>query len=216
MPKADILSCILDAGIIAIIRCDGPVGLAKAVAALFAGGVKAVEISLTTPGTLEVVKAVSESLPEGCCIGVGTVLDEQAVMDSVAAGAQFAVSPVFHAEVVQACNKADIPLACGAYTPTEAYQAHLSGADLIKIFPANQLGPDYMKALLAPLPDLSLVPTGGVTVENCGQYVRAGCVAVAIGTSVVNPKLIHDENWEGISNRAADYVRAVQRARAQM
>jgi len=213
MTKQEALACIKESGLIAIIRSDGPTGLFEAAQTLYAAGIKAVEISMTTPGTLDAVETIREGLPNGCLIGVGTVMEADAVASAQSAGAQFAVSPVFKASVVNACSAADMPLACGAYTPTEAWGAYEAGADLIKIFPANDLGPDYMKALLSPMPQLPLVPTGGVTVQNCGLYLSMGCAAVAVGTSVVNPQLIRDENWQGITSRALEYVKAVQRAR---
>lgn len=213
MTKQDTLACIKESGLIAIIRSEGPKGLFEATQALYAAGIKAVEISLTTPGTLGAIEMIRQGLPEGCLIGVGTVMQADTVASAQGAGAQFAVSPVFKASVVDACLASDMPLACGAYTPTEAWCAFEAGADLIKIFPANDLGPGYMKALLAPMPQLPLVPTGGVTPQNCGLYLRIGCAAVAVGTSVVNSKLIQDEDWQGITSRAQAYVQAVQQGR---
>jgi 2-dehydro-3-deoxyphosphogluconate aldolase/(4S)-4-hydroxy-2-oxoglutarate aldolase len=213
MTKQDTLDCIKESGLIAIIRSESSKGLVQAADALYAAGIKAVEISLTTPDALDAVALIRQDLPQGCLIGVGTVMQGDTVILSQRAGAQFAVSPVFKPSVIHACCAIDIPLVCGAYTPTEAWCAHEAGADLIKIFPANDLGPDYMKALLAPMPQLPLVPTGGVTTQNCGLYLRIGCAAVAVGTSVVNSKLIKDENWQGITDRAQEYVKVVQRAR---
>jgi len=215
MDKEQAISYMRNPGVIAIIRAHGPEGLIEAAQALYQGGIKAVEISLTTPGTWPAIEAIRRDLPEGCLIGVGTVLDTATLDQSVSAGAQFAVSPVFKTELVQACNGHDIPVVCGAYTPTEAWSAYERGADFIKIFPANDLGPSYMKALLAPMPQLPLVPTGGVTVENCAQYLRGGCVAVAVGTSVVSNDLIRDRNWQSIRDRAEAYVRAALQAQQE-
>ncbi len=213
MTKQDTLACIKESGLIAIIRSESSKGLVKAAHALYTAGIKAVEISLTTPDALNAVEVIRQGLPEGCLIGVGTVMQGDTVILSQRAGGQFVVSPVFKPSVIHACSAIDIPLVCGAYTPTEAWCAYEAGADLIKIFPANDLGPDYMKALLAPMPQLPLVPTGGVTIQNCGLYLRIGCAAVAVGTSVVNSQLIQDENWQGITICAREYVKAVQRAR---
>ena len=213
MTKTETLACIKESGIIAIIRSEGPKGLFEAAQALYAAGIKAVEISLTTSGALDAVETIRQGLPEGCLIGVGTVMQADTVASSQNAGAQFVVSPIFKASVVQACCAADMSLVCGAYTPTEAWCAYEAGADLIKIFPANDLGPEYMKALLAPMPQVPLVPTGGVTAQNCGLYLRIGCAAVAVGTSVVNAHLIKEENWQGITSRAEEYVKVVQRVR---
>jgi 2-dehydro-3-deoxyphosphogluconate aldolase/(4S)-4-hydroxy-2-oxoglutarate aldolase len=211
MTKQETLACIKESGLIAIIRSESSRGLVEAAHALFAAGIRAVEISLTTPGTLEAVAMIHQDLAPGYMIGVGTVMQSETVVRAQDSGAQFAVSPVFKASVVQACNSVEMPLVCGAYTPTEAWTAYEAGADMIKIFPANDLGPGYMKALLAPMPELPLVPTGGVTLHNCGEYLYAGCVAVAIGTGVVNSQLIKDENWQEITSRAKEYVSAIQR-----
>lgn len=213
MTKQETLACIKDSGLIVIIRSESSSGLIEAVHALYKGGVKAVEISLTTPGALRAVSSVRQNLPDGCLIGVGTVMEANTVAETRAAGAQFAVSPIFEASVVTMCNTMEMPLACGAYTPTEAWCAYEAGADFIKVFPANNLGPTYMKALLAPMPQLPLVPTGGVTLDNCGDYLRTGCVAVAIGTGVVNSQLIKDKNWQEVTSRAEEFVTAIQRAR---
>ncbi len=213
MEKQEAISHMRNPGVIAIVRADGPDGLVEAAQALYQGGIKAVEISLTTPGTWPAIEAIRRGLPETCLIGVGTVLDTATLDQSVSAGAQFAVSPVFKAEIVQACTGHAIPIVCGAYTPTEAWSAYECGADFVKIFPANDLGPSFMKALLAPMPQLPLVPTGGVTVEACAQYLRAGCVAVAVGTSVVSSQSIRDCDWQGIRNQAQAYVRAALQAR---
>jgi len=212
MDKQEAILRVRNPGVIAIIRADGPDGLIEAAQALYKGGIKAVEISLTTPGAWSAIEAIRRDLPEACLIGVGTVMDTSTLDQSVSAGAQFAVSPVFKAEIVQACNGHGIPMVCGAYTPTEAWSAYECGADFIKIFPAEDLGPSYMKALLAPMPQLPLVPTGGVTVENCAQYLRAGCVAVAVGTSVVSNHLIKDRNWQSMRARAEAYVKAALQA----
>lgn len=213
MQKQDVIDTIKKPGIIVIIRSDRMEGLVEAVGALYAAGITTVEISLTTPGTLEVVSSIRKKLTAGCVIGVGTAMDADMVHRSVTEGAQFIVSPIFCDSIVKACNDAHVPIVCGAYTPTEAWSAYVCGADFIKIFPANQLGPEYIKALLAPMPKLPLIPTGGVTVQNCAQYLRAGCTAVGVGTSVVNTQLITNKNWQDITLRAEEYVRTMQRAR---
>lgn len=209
MSKSAIIASIVDPGIIAIIRSDGPDGLAAAAAALYESGIKAVEISLTTPGTLAAIETIRAQLPEGCVIGVGTALDGETAVRSIAAGAQFVVSPVNHQAIIEACLRYNVPTVMGAFTPSEALAAQQWGADFVKIFPANTLGPSYMKALLAPLPQLALVPTGGVTVDNCVEYLQAGCKAVAIGSKVVNSQLIQAGDYGEITRRARLYVEAL-------
>ncbi len=210
MLKHTILSHLTDPGIVAIIRSEGPAGLVDAALALYAGGARAVEISLTTPGGLDAIREVSDQLPGDCVIGAGTVLDSETVRLSVLAGARFVVSPVCRPELIRASHRYGIPILAGAYTPTEALSAYEAGADLIKIFPANNLGPQYMRALRAPLPQLALVPTGGVTPENCSEYFAAGCVAVAVGARVVNAELIAAQAWDRIQEGIRAYVDVAQ------
>lgn len=209
MLKHTVVHCITDPGIVAIIRSDGPAGLVEAALALYAGGTRAVEISLTTPGGLDAIRAIRGRLPAGCVIGAGTVLDSETVRLAVLAGAQFMVSPVSRTGLIQACHRYGVPVLAGAYTPNEALAAHEAGADLIKIFPANGLGPDYMRALRAPMPQLALVPTGGVTVENCADYFDAGCAAVGVGARVVNAQRIADHCWDQIRDGIRAYVEVV-------
>ena len=206
MSKSATIASIVNPGIIAIIRSDGPEGLVEAAEALYSAGIKAVEISMTTPGTLKAIENIRAQLPQGCVIGVGTALDGETAVRSIAAGAQFVVSPVNHQGIIEACLRYHVPTVMGAFTPSEALYAQQWGADFIKIFPANTLGPGYMKALLAPLPQLALVPTGGVTVDNCVDYLKAGCKAVAIGSKVVNAELIRAGDFGEITRRASRYV----------
>jgi 2-dehydro-3-deoxyphosphogluconate aldolase/(4S)-4-hydroxy-2-oxoglutarate aldolase len=210
MVKQTVMTYLTDPGVVAIIRSDGPEGLLEAALALYRGGARAVEISLTTPGALEAIQSIRAQLPDTCLIGAGTVLDADTVQQAYAAGSQFIVSPVNKTDVIQTCAKSELPVFSGAFTPSEAFAAYEAGADFIKVFPANTLGPAYMRALRAPLPQLALVPTGGVTVENCGDYFKAGCAAVAVGTSVVNAGLIADRAWESIATKVQAYVRAAQ------
>ena len=213
MSKPSTIASIMNPGIIAIIRSDGPAGLMEAALALYEAGITAVEISLTTPGTLRAIAEIRPTLVGDRVIGVGTVLDGPTALRAIEAGAQFTVSPVTSREVIESCLCHSIPTVMGAFTPTEAFKAHTWGADFIKIFPAHTLGPDYMKSLLAPLPQLALVPTGGVTVENCIPYLQAGCAAVAIGSTVVNSQLIAARDFQEITRRARSYVDAVVRIR---
>jgi 2-dehydro-3-deoxyphosphogluconate aldolase/(4S)-4-hydroxy-2-oxoglutarate aldolase len=210
MKKHDIMTCLINPGIIAIIRSDNPNGLKEATTALYEAGITAVEISLTTPGALQAIEKIRSGLTSDCVIGAGTVLDAPTAAQAIHAGAQFAVSPVVKQEMITLCNCYGIPTLCGAYTPTEALHVHECGGDFVKLFPANQLGPEYVKALLAPMPQLAIIPTGGVTIDNCAAYIKAGSVAVAVGSSVVNPELLAEKNWREITVRTDRYVQAVK------
>ncbi|HWL54418.1 MAG TPA: bifunctional 4-hydroxy-2-oxoglutarate aldolase/2-dehydro-3-deoxy-phosphogluconate aldolase [Chthoniobacteraceae bacterium] len=211
MNKLEIIDRLLNPGIIAIIRADRPDRLLKAAEALCAGGVPTMEISMTTPGALEAIAEVARTLGPPIVIGVGTVLDPETARAALLAGAQFVVTPVFRPEVISLCHRYGVPVFSGAYTPTEALVAHECGADFIKLFPADQLGPGYVKNLLAPMPQLRIVPTGGVTRENAAAYFAAGCAALGVGSCLVNAAVLEQEDWAGLRARAADLVAAVSR-----
>ena len=200
------------AGLIAIVRSKSDAFCFEAITALGAAGCNVVEATLTTPGALNLVTDVRERLPH-ITMGIGSVLCVDHVLAAVEAGAQFVVTPVLNTSVIKACNDADLPIVCGAYTPTEAQTAHDAGADFVKLFPADTLGAKYIKALLAPLPHLRIIPTGGVDVTTIPELFSAGCVAVAAGSNLVSEALLVNRDSDGISARARLFVDAVSRAR---
>jgi len=200
------------AGLIAIVRSKSDAFCFEAVTALGAAGCNVVEATLTTPGALNLVTDVRERLPH-ITMGIGSVLCVDHVLAAVDAGAQFVVTPVLNTAVIKACNDADLPIVCGAYTPTEAQTAHDAGADFVKLFPADTLGAKYIKALLAPLPHLRIIPTGGVDVTTIPELFSAGCIAVAAGSNLVSEALLVNRDSDGISARARLFVDAVSRAR---
>jgi len=215
MNKTDILNRMLEPGVIAVIRADGSEQLEHVARALRDGGVTAMEVTMTTPNALDVIKNVSRALGDSILMGVGTVLDETTARLALLAGAQFVVTPVMRPDVIALCNRYSIPIVSGAYTPTEALTAHEAGADFIKIFPADGLGPGYVRALKAPLPQLQIIPTGGVDVETCGDFIRAGCAAVAAGGSLVSKDILKKDDWAALSDLSARFVAQVARARSQ-
>jgi len=214
MSKLQIIQRLLDPGIVAIIRADNSEQLADACDALVAGGITAIELTMTTPNAIEVTKAVTSKLGDKVLIGLGTVLDETTARLGILAGAKFIVTPVTRPAVIAVCNRYSIPIAAGAYTPTEAITAHESGADFVKIFPADQLGTKYIKNILAPLPQLSIIPTGGVDVNTAGDFIKAGCVAVAAGSSLVSKEILKAKDWKKLTETAAAFVAAVRAAKA--
>ena len=215
MNKTDILNRMLEPGVIAVIRADSSEQLEHVARALRDGGVTAMEVTMTTPNALDVIKNVSRALGDSILMGVGTVLDETTARLALLAGAQFVVTPVMRPEVIALCNRYSIPIVSGAYTPTEALTAHEAGADFIKLFPADGLGPSYVRALKAPLPQLQIIPTGGVDVETCGDFIRAGCAAVAAGGSLVSKDILKKDDWAALSDLSARFVAQVARARSQ-
>lgn len=211
--KNDILSQLVDPGIIAVVRAKKASQAMPIAEALLAGGIIAVEITMTTPDALGVIRELSNILGERALIGVGTVLDATTCRAAIAAGAQFVVSPICLTELVHITNAAHKPVMLGAYTPTEAQLAHEVGADFVKIFPADGLGPKYIKALRAPLPHLRVVPTGGVDLNTIGDFLKAGCPAVGAGSSLITAEILEEEDWPQLTRRAAEFVKAARAAR---
>lgn len=212
MTKQEAVDFLLSPGIIAIVRSRSSASLADVAEALYAGGVRAIEATMTTPGATESVRSVRPEIKSKMAVGVGTVLTVEAAQDAVGAGAAFIVSPVVRLDVVAACVEMGVPIACGAFTPTEALAAHEAGADFVKIFPADVGGPAYIKSLLAPLPFLRIIPTGGVTPETCGAFMKAGCVALGAGTKLVSDDILESGDWGRLTERARAFVDAVRTA----
>ena len=211
--KSQILEQLLNPGVIAVVRArrmDQVVPLAES---LVAGGIVAVEITMTTPNAIAAIREASAKLGDRALIGVGTVLDGATCRAAIAAGAQFVVSPICRTELVKICAAAQRPVMLGASTPTEAQLAHEAGSDFIKIFPADNLGPNYIKALRVPLPHLRLVPTGGVDLKTLGDFFKAGCVAVGAGSSLISRDMLDNDDWAALTRMATAFVRAAIIAR---
>jgi 2-dehydro-3-deoxyphosphogluconate aldolase/(4S)-4-hydroxy-2-oxoglutarate aldolase len=204
---------LTQAGVIAIVRSGRPVSIAPLAEALLAGGVTAIEITLTTPNALEAVAEARRVIGGRALVGVGSVVNPPAGEAAIAAGAAFLVSPICRPELVDVAHRAPRPIMLGAYTPTEAQTAHEAGADFVKIFPADGLGPAYLKALRGPLPHLRLVPTGGVDLTTIAAFVKAGCPAVGVGSSLVSPAILAGERWAELTALARQYVEALRAAR---
>ena len=209
----DILTSILESGLVAIIRSDRPQGLFETASALAEGGVKALEITLTTPGALVAISNLATASKGKFIVGAGSVLDAESARAAILAGAEFLVMPNLNTGAIELAKRYGKIICPGALTPTEIVNAQQAGADLIKIFPASSLGPGYIKAILAPLPQVCLVPVGGINLENVADYFRAGAAAVGVGGSLVSSKLICQGDWAAITELARKYVRVVQSAR---
>jgi 2-dehydro-3-deoxyphosphogluconate aldolase/(4S)-4-hydroxy-2-oxoglutarate aldolase len=201
-------------GAIAVVRLRRTEMALRVVDALHAGGVYGLEITVTVPDALGVISAVAQRFGSTVCVGVGSVLDVDTARRAVDAGAEYVVSPVFKGDVVAAAHRMGVPALPGACTPTEALTAHEAGADIVKIFPADSLGPAFIKALLGPMPFLRLMPTGGVTPDNVGVWLAAGAVAVGLGGALVDPALVDAGAWDQITTRAKRVTEAVTQARS--
>ena len=200
-------------GIVAVIRLKDPDKLRAVVAALTAGGVRAVEVTMTVPGAVDLIREIAPELPSGVLIGGGTVTDAYTAQAVINAGAQFVVGPVFRTDVVRTCHEAGVAAIPGCFSPTEIFTAHECGADLVKVFPATMLGPQFIKDVRAPLPQVKLVPTGGVTPDNAGDWIRAGAVAVGIGSALVDAASVEHGRFEMITANARRAVANVAAAR---
>ncbi len=212
LSKADILARIKTEKIIALIRADSSASLLDCARALSAGGLNCLELTMTTPGAIELCDRVSKELPD-ILLGLGTVLDADIARAGIAAGAKFIVTPAVRPTVIAVCKELNVPILSGALTPTEAYTAWELGADIIKVFPAEFFGPAYIKSLKAPFPNIEFMPTGGITPETVGDFLKAGAFATAAGSALVSAAALKAKDWPGITNRARQFVAAASAAR---
>ena len=212
--RAAIVHAIEQQGIVAVIRMQEPDRLRAVIEALADGGVRVLEVTMTVPRAIESIAEIAPSLPDDIIFGAGTVLDADAATRAIAAGARFVVSPVFRRAVIAACHDRDVPAMPGCLTPTEILDAWQAGADVVKIFPATRLGPGYIKDVRAPLPHLKLMPTGGVTLDNAGEWIQAGAVAVGVGSALVDTAAIARGDYAVLTAKARRIVSSVQAARS--
>jgi 2-dehydro-3-deoxyphosphogluconate aldolase/(4S)-4-hydroxy-2-oxoglutarate aldolase len=211
--RTEILQSIEASGVVAVIRVRDPELVQGVVDALLEGGVTALEITMTVPRAVELIAQIAPKLPPQFLLGAGTVIDAQTARKVIDAGARFIVSPVYKPEVVDVCRELDVVSAPGCFTPTEILTAWERGADVVKVFPATALGPGYIKDVLAPLPQVRLMPTGGVTKENAGDWIKAGAVVLGVGTSMVDAKAVAERRFEVVTANARHFVNAVRQAR---
>lgn len=200
-------------GLIAIVRLDSAGELVHAAKAIAAGGVSVIEFTMTTPGALRTIEESARELGGDVLIGAGTVLDAETARAAILAGAEFVVAPTLNPEVIEICHRYDKVVVPGAYTPTEILTAWELGADFVKLFPAEVGGPAYLKAVRAPLPQVRLVAVGGVSVETAGQFIRAGAVALGVGSNLVNQKVVAEKRFDDLTAAARALSQAVQEAR---
>jgi 2-dehydro-3-deoxyphosphogluconate aldolase/(4S)-4-hydroxy-2-oxoglutarate aldolase len=213
MSGPEVLREILDCGIVAVVRSPHSEQLVGAARALAEGGVRAIEITMTVPDALEVIGAVSREIGGQIRLGAGTVLDAQTARAAMLAGAEYIVAPTLNPEMVRMCRRYDRPVMPGAFTPTEVLSAWEAGADVVKVFPADVGGPNYLKALLAPLPQVRLMPTGGVDLGNAAAFLKAGACCLGVGTSLVDKDAIAHGDFARIRDLAQQFVRIVRDAR---
>jgi len=213
MNKQEKIQLIHQTGIIAIMRTRSSDQLIAAAEAIRQGGVQVIEVTMNTPGALEVINAASRRFGQEVLFGAGTVLDPETAKTAIQAGAEFIVAPTLNLEVIELCKRLNIPVMPGCYTPTEMLAAWDAGADFVKLFPADAGGPAMVKAILAPLPQLQIVPVGGVDLNNAAAFLRSGAAALGVGSSLINQKLLESADFEELTRRAAAFVAEVRKAR---
>lgn len=211
--KEQIFTFIETPGVVAVVRAKSLEQVLPLSEALIDAGFRAVEITMTTPNALEGIRQASQRFAQVASIGVGTVLNAETARRAIDAGAEFIISPITKPEIAQVAAAAARPVMLGAYTPTEAQMAYEAGADYVKLFPAETLGPAYIKALRAPLPHLRVVPTGGVTLNNIFDFFSAGCAAVGLGSSLISKEILQENDWDALKKLAGQFVAAAQLSR---
>jgi 2-dehydro-3-deoxyphosphogluconate aldolase/(4S)-4-hydroxy-2-oxoglutarate aldolase len=212
-PRNEITAIIEQLGVVAIIRVQDPGAVRGVVEALFEGGVRALEVTMTVPRAIELIAELAPTIPSDFVLGAGTLLDADTTKRAVDAGAQFIVSPVFRPEVIAAAHERGVPVMPGCFTATEILAAWEAGADIVKVFPATSVGPSYLKDIHGPLPQVKLMPTGGVSIDNVGDWLRAGAAAVGVGSALLDAKAIAAGNFAPVAANARRMMANVQAAR---
>lgn len=210
MNRTTSLDFILAAKVVAIVRMSETSKLMKAVAAIVKGGVRCVEITLTVPKALEIITELARTFANDVLVGAGTVLSVVETEKAVVAGAKYIISPTLNVDVIKTCHKYDVPAIPGTLTPTEIYTAWSAGADIVKVFPITSMGPQYIRDIKRPLPDVRLMPTSGVTLENAREFFEAGACAVGLGNSLLDPHDIEHEQFASLTERAKQLMVSLQ------
>jgi 2-dehydro-3-deoxyphosphogluconate aldolase/(4S)-4-hydroxy-2-oxoglutarate aldolase len=210
MQRTEVVARIERERVVAVIRLDDPAKLRAVVDALAAGGLRVFEVTMTVPGAISLIEMLSRGLGGDVLIGAGTVTDGGTARLAIDAGASFVVSPVFRREILDACHNSGVAAMPGCFTPTEILDAWDAGADIVKVFPATSLGPTFIKDVRAPLPQLKLMPTGGVSVDNAAEWLRAGAVAVGVGSALIDAAAVRAGDFAAITRRAGHLVANVR------
>src|SRR5580704_16774752 len=213
----EILSFITEIGIVPVVRTSSAESAIKSIEAMYRGGVRAAEITMTVPGAIKALEKLADQFGDKMVLGAGTVLDPETARISMLAGAQFFVTPTLKLATIEMAKRYSKVICPGALTPTEVLTAWEAGADVVKVFPANAMGgPKYIKALKGPLPHIQMIPTGGVNLETAGEFLKAGACAVAVGSELVDAKLIREGRYDLIEEKARQYLAAIAKARPEM
>ncbi|HOU12018.1 MAG TPA: bifunctional 4-hydroxy-2-oxoglutarate aldolase/2-dehydro-3-deoxy-phosphogluconate aldolase [Anaerolineae bacterium] len=215
MKKTDKLNLIRETGVIAIMRAQSSTQLITAADAIKTGGVRVIEVTMTTPGALDVIAEATRRYGEDVLFGAGSVLDAETARAAMLAGAGFIVAPTLNLDVIALCNRYSIPVMPGCFTPTEMLTAWEAGADMVKLFPAEIGGPALVKAIRAPLPQLEIVPVGGVDLNTAADFIRSGAAALGVGSSLINQQLLDAGDMAELTRRAAAFIEEVKKGRGK-
>src|SRR5882757_6676051 len=217
MKRDVILHAILDIGVVPVVRTSSAASAVRAIEAVYKGGIRAAEITMTVPGAIKALEKLADAFGDKLVLGAGTVLDPETARACMLAGAQFFVTPSLKLSTIEMVKRYSKVICPGALTPTEVLTAWEAGADIVKIFPCGNMGgPKYIKALRGPFPHIDMIPTGGVNLETAGEFLKAGACAVAVGGELVDAKTIKEGRFDIIEDRARQYLAAVMKARAEM
>ncbi len=217
MKSHEILSFITEIGIVPVVRTSSADAAVRSVEALYNGGVRAAEITMTVPGAIRALEKVADRFGDKLMLGAGTVLDPETARSCMLAGAEFFVTPSLRVSTIEVVKRYSKVVCPGALTPTEVLTAWEAGADVVKIFPCGNVGgPKYIKALKGPFPQIEMIPTGGVNLETAGEFLKAGACAVAVGGELVDAKSVKENRFDVIEERARQYLGVIARARSEM
>lgn len=204
--KEQVTTALVDSGVVAILRGITPDQLMPTVGALYEGGIRSIEITLNTPKALHMIEQVSDQYGDRMVVGAGTVLDAPSALSAIRAGARFVLAPTLDLKTIELCNTYSCPCVPGVFTATEALVAWNGGASIVKVFPCSSVGPQYIKDLRGPLPQIKMMAVGGVSLENTADFYRAGACAVGVGSSLFDPKLAEQGAFDEFTRRAQTFV----------
>ncbi len=216
MSREEIVKKVIDGGAVAVIRLADPGKLIKVAEAIYAGGVAGIEITMTVPNAIKVIDEANREIGSYMNIGVGSVLNAETAQKAIDSGARYVVSPIFKKEIVDVAHRGDVPAMPGAFTPTEIQTAYEAGADIVKIFPADVVGMAFFRGVLAPMPHLKMMPTGGVTLTNAGEWLKSGACAVGVGSALLDKKAINSGKYHVLTENAKTLMESIIRARQEM
>ena len=212
MKKNQILNEILKRKVVAVLRIKEESKLQSIIESINAGGISIAEITMTVPNAIQLIERMCEKLDKNIIIGVGSVLNSKTAESAIKAGAKYVVSPVFNKEIIETAHRFEVPAIPGCFSPTEIQTAFEAGADIVKVFPADIVGMEFFKAILAPMPHLKIMPTGGVTLTNAGDWIKSGACAVGIGSALLDKKAIKENNFTKLTENAKIIMNSVIKA----